>query len=238
MPQQVVSDAQALTLASKAYALLTGSLAVTDATFTGTVRRIAGSDDDTGTVTLKTIATGASRMDLSLSGGQRSEVWNATGAPPAGSWSGPDGVSHSIAYHNLLAEPAWFFPTFAVARALSTGYVVKYIGHETWNSVAVEHIALFQSSGSNVLLQHLSQRDIYVNSSTLLPVAMAFNIHPDNDAGMDIPVEIRFSDYRAVSGTQVPFHVQRFLNSGLVLDVQFQSVTLNTGLLASSFSVQ
>lgn len=241
-PQQVSSDPQALTLASNAYAVLTGSLAVTDATFTGTARRIAGSDDETGTVTLKAIATGASRMDLSLPSGQRSEVWNASGTLPVGIWSGPDGISHSIAQHNLMTEPAWFFSTFAIARALSTGYVAKYIGHETWNSVAVEHITLYQQSSTPAktaaLLKHLSQMDIYLDFSTLLPLAMTFNIHPDNDAGLDIPAEIRFSDYRAVNGTQVAFHVQKYLNNGLVLDLQFQSVTLNAGLSASIFSVQ
>jgi len=238
-PQQVASDPLALTLASKAYVVLTGSLVVTDATLTGTARRIAGSDDETGAVTLKAIATGASRMDLSLPSGLRSEVQNASAAPPAGAWSGSDGVSHSIAQHNLLTEPAWFFPTFAIARALSTGYVVTYVGHETWNSVAVEHITLYQQfSTSDAILQHLTQRDIYLDSSTLLPVAMTFNIHPDNDASLDIPVEIRFSDYRAVNGAQVPFHIQKYLNNGLILDLQFQSVAFNTGLSASTFSVQ
>ena len=242
-PQQVASDPQALTLTSSAYAVLMGRLVVTDATLTGTARRIAGSDDETGTVTLKALAIGASRMDLSLPSGQRSEVQNASAAPPAGAWSGPDGVSHSIAYHNLLTEPAWFFPAFAIAHALSTsGYVATYVGHETRNSVAVEHITLYQQSSTSAktaaFLQHLSQRDIYLDSSTLLPLALTFNIHPDNDAGLDIPVEIRFSDYRAVNGTQVPFRVQKYLNNGLVLDLQFQSATLNTGLSATIFQVQ
>jgi len=237
--QAATTDSQTLLVSQRAYAALSGGNPIADIALSGAARRIAGSDDETGTVTLKAMATGASRMDLSLPSGQRSEVQNVSAAPLAGAWSGPDSVSHSIAQHNLLTEPAWFFPTFAIARALSTGYVATYVGHETWNSVAVEHITLYQqSSGGDALLQHLSQRDIYLDSSTLLPLALTFNIHPDNDAGFDIPVEIRFSDYRAVNGAQVPFHTQKYLNNGLILDLQFQSAVLNTGLSASTFSVQ
>ncbi len=66
---------------------------------------------------------------------------------------------------------------------------------------------------------------------------MTFNVHPDSNALLDIPVDVRFSDYRTVSGAKVPFHVQKYLNNGLVLDFQAQSVTLNSGLAASSFSL-
>jgi len=52
---------------------------------------------------------------------------------------------------------------------------------------------------------------------------------------LDIPVEIRFSDYRPVSGAQIPFHVEKFLNNTLLLDLQFTNAQLNSGLSASLF---
>jgi len=79
--------------------------------------------------------------------------------------------------------------------------------------------------------------DLFLDSLTLLPAALAFNIHPDNDMGLDIRVEIRFSEYRAVSGVQVPFHIQKYLNNGLALDLQVQIATLNTGLAPAAFSI-
>src|SRR6266436_3308933 len=42
----------------------------------------------------------ASRIDLNLSSGPRREVHNGTGASPAGTWSGPDGIG---------SVPATFF---------------------------------------------------------------------------------------------------------------------------------
>jgi len=45
-------------------------------------------------------------------------------------------------------------------------------------------------------VQRLSQTDLYLDSTTLLPAAMTFNIHPDDNALLDIPIEIHFSEYR------------------------------------------
>ena len=208
---------------------------------TGTARRIAGSDDETGTATLKAVA-GASRTDLNLSSGPRSEIQNCSGASPVGAWSGPDGVAHAISFHNLLTDPAWFFPAFPITHGLSSGYASTYVGHETREGQAVEHVTISQTSAVQSphgapQIAHLSQMDFFLDSATFLPAATTFNIHPDNNALLDIPIEIRFSDYRAVNGAQVPFHVQKFLNNGLILDLQFNTAVLNTGLAASQFQV-
>jgi hypothetical protein len=230
---------QAVQYLQRALAALSGSTPTTDVTLTGSAHYIAGSDDETGTATLKAIM-GASRMDLNLSSGPRSEVWNSSPNQPVGAWSGADGVSHPISNHNLLTEPAWFFPAFLIAHGLSG--VATYVGHETKDMTAVENLTINQtfstlSAGTGAIFQHLSQVHLYLDSSTFLPFAISFNIHPDKNALLDIPIEIRFSDYRSVSGVQIPFHVQKFLNNGLILDLQFTTAVLNTGLAASQFQV-
>ncbi len=222
---------------------MTGGLPISDVTLQGTARRIAGSDDETGTAVLKALATSEARIDLSFPSGARSEVRANSDTGPVGSWSGADFAKHPISNHNLMADSGWFFPVFAVAKSLGQDYAVSLIGQETHNGQSVIHLTASQQfSGLRVnsaaLLQHLTQLEIFLDSSTLLPVALAFNVHPDSHAGLDIPVEVRFSDYRAVGGIQVPFHVQKFLNNGLVLDLQFQTVSPNTGLTASAFSIQ
>jgi outer membrane lipoprotein-sorting protein len=72
----------------------------------------------------------------------------------------------------------------------------------------------------------------------LLPAALDFSIHPDNNAVIDFATEVRFSEYRAVSGVAVPFHVQKYVNNGLVLDLQFANAAVNSGLPASAFQFQ
>jgi hypothetical protein len=240
--QQTTTQAtQASVFLQSALATLVGTNSVTDVTLSGTAHYITGSDDETGTGVLKAIV-GASRVDLTLPSGQRTEIINIAGDQPVGTWIGTDGVSHAIADHNLLLiDPTWFFPFFPISCGLATGYTATYVGQETIDSVAVQHLSItqqpFDSSDTSALLQHLSQVDLYLDSSTLLPVALAFNIHSDDNTLLDIPIEVRFADYRSVNGAQVPFHVQRFLNNGLILDLQLQTVTFNSGLTASSFSM-
>jgi hypothetical protein len=242
-PQAQQTSSVSTATLQAALAALSPKIAISDVTLTGSVHRIAGSDDETGTATLKALSTGSARADFSLSSGPSSELQNVSAAQPSGNWSGPDGVAHPIPFHNLLSEPAWFFPTLAISRRLSAGYVVTDLGPETRNGREVEHISVSQNPPSQfpagpLSFQHLTQLDFYLDSVTFLPDAITFNIHPDNNALLDIPVEIDFSDYRPVSGVQIPFHIQKFLNNSLLLDFQVQSAAINSGLSASEFAIQ
>jgi hypothetical protein len=244
MAQQATASApQATVLLQQSLTALSGGHPITDVTLSGTARRIAGSDDESGTVVLKALATREARIDMGLPSGSRSEVVAFSNKCPAGSWSGPDGVAHPISNHNLMTDPSWFFPNFTVGRLLSPSpYTLTYVGQETRNGQTVEHVMAYQSSTIQLpagipTFSHLTQMDLFLDSKTLLPAALAFNTHPDKDAGLDIPVEIRFSDYRSVNGAQTPFHVQKFINNSLSLDFQFDSVVLDSGLSTSSFTV-
>src|SRR5947208_13683894 len=67
----------------RALSQLVGNASISDVTLTGSVRRIAGSDDETGTATLKALSSGAARCDLSLSSGTLSEIYNSSSSEPA-----------------------------------------------------------------------------------------------------------------------------------------------------------
>ena len=87
-------------------------------------------------------------------------------------------------------------------------------------------------------MPRLSTVDVYLDASSSLPVALDFKGHSDKDMNTDVPIEVRYSDYRQVNGVSVPFHVQRYLNNGLVLDFVATQVTINGGLSDAVFSVQ
>jgi hypothetical protein len=123
--------------------------------------------------------------------------------------------------------------------------VLTYVGPETKNGVSVVHIVASQQfptapAKSAPFWRHLSQMDVYLDASTLLLVALDFNAHPDDNASFDIPVEFRFSDYRSAGSLKIPFHIQQYLNGSLLLDVQFQTASFNSGLSSSSndFAIQ
>ncbi len=238
----VTQDPTAVALATNAVTRLSGSVQIADVTLTGTATRVAGSDIGSGAVTLKALGTSNSRMDLSLSDGPLSEIRTSQSGAPQGAWLAPNGSYNNMAAHNCLTDAAWFFPELTVLSQTSNPNLsITYVGQQTKNGISVQHLQFAVSSGTQIPglgdpLLMLSSTDVYLDSSTLLPVAFTFNTHPDNNALLNIPVEINFSNYQTVNGVQIPFHVQKFLNGTLFLDMTIQSATLNSGLAVSAFS--
>jgi hypothetical protein len=242
LAQTTSSSPQAVILFQSAYNAFVGKSTVKDVTLTGTVERIAGGEDETGSVTYRAVP-GSSRMDLSFSSGITSEIRTTTANGVAGNWIDPDHVSHPMAGHNVMTDVGWF-PLFAIGGITSSpNSLVSYVGLETRDGESVIHVTAWQqfpsvSGDSATLPEQLSQMDFYLDPKTFLPVAMIFNMHPDNNALLDIPAEIRYSNYQNVDGVLIPFHVQKFVNNVLTVDLQFQNASLNTGITAAQISAQ
>jgi hypothetical protein len=200
-----------------------------------------GSDEQSGSVTLQANANGKSRVELRLNRGTRVETQNAfTDADRTCTWSGFDGVAHSTAAHNCWLSAIWFLPQItmqpgaaapdvvASSQASADGKILR-LHHE-------RHPASARGGQTAKLLAQVSAVDLEVDAATGLAQSLLFNAHPDNDAGTDIPTEIQFSDYRAVQGVTIPFHIQKFVNHALVLDLQISDVTVNFGASAAGSS--
>lgn len=237
-------DAQAVTVLQRSLSALVGTTNLSDVTLNANANYTAGSDEETGSATLKATAIGQGRVDLSLSNGSRTEVIDASQPAATGSWCGIDGTWHTTVAHNLYTDPTWFFPAFLISRALSiSSYAISPMDAETQNAVAVEHVRIYQQQAEptaelTTLIQGLSQIDLYFNPSTLLPMSITFNAHADNNALLNIPIQVRFSNYQVVQGVSVPYHVQKYIQNGLALDVTVTGVQINTGLSAADFQAQ
>ena len=243
-PRAAQAGAQASVLLTQALAALTGGAVVSDVTLTGSATAIAGSARESGEAALKALATGQGRMDLHLTSGPRSEVvgLGADGSP-LGTWIGSDSEPHPMAGHNACAPAAWFSPQVFLSAVLSSsGYVATYSGQASLNAAAVQHLVVAQQvSGTPAavaLAQSLSSTDVYLDAGTMLPVAITFNIRPDGNSNVNLPVRVQYSDYRTVNGAQVPFRLQKFVQNSLVLDVQVQTVAFNSGLRPAAFAIQ
>ena len=242
--QAPLPDRQAEALTRRSHAMLSGPVLVDDVTLKGKARRIAGSVDETGTVVLQALATGEARLEFSFPSGSFSQVIAQSAKGPVGEWTGPDGKVHEMKQHNLATDAAWFFPTLVLRRMTDAGKSsVARVGRETQDGKPVEHLMASRQfkempEGVAPFMEGLSRSEVYLDSSTLLPVSISFNTHPDSDALRNVPVEIRFSDYRSVNGAQAPFHVQKTINGRLAFDLQFETITVNSGLTPAIFSLQ
>lgn len=236
-------DMASAAAAAAALAALGGSAKLQSVVIQAAVVSDLGKTED-GTARLEATAAGDSRLELDLPDGPH--VWVRSLAPqPAGQWSGPDGKAHALPLHNALAAPVWFFPALGAIDRLATDPTlgVAYGGAEARDGESMIHIRLsrqFANAADPVTAQalaNLSAVDLYLDSATKLPRFLGFNAHPDDDAAVNLPIEIAFSDYRAEQGVEVPFHVQKFLRRTLVLDLTVQSVAINASVPSSDFTL-
>jgi hypothetical protein len=238
-PTAAVSDPNAIALASRALQSLAGGTALSDITLQANATYIAGSDEEVGTVTLVARGNAQSLVTLNLTGGQRQEVRNGV----AGMWVGPDGTPHAMAGDNCFLDADWFFPAFSLAAlAGDPTLVIRFIGQEIHAGQPVHQLVLFHSlSGQTpeviAFVQQFSAMDLYLDVSSLLPTAIAFNIHADDDSAVSIPVEIQFADYRPVNGVQVPFRIRKLLQRTLTLDLTVANAAINSGVPPSMFTI-
>lgn len=216
-----------------------GASTLQDVTLSGSAESIAGADDETGAFTFRATSTGSSRIDLAFTSGTRSQTRQFGQGAPSGAWMDEDGVPHASSQHNLMSGYDWPFPELILNQFLTDPLMsVTFVGQEG----TLLHFSGCEqrtgiSSAANGLLQHLTQVDLWLDPTTLLPAQASFNIHPDGNAGFDIPVRIDYLNYQTLSGVVIPTHVQKFVNANLVLDAQIQSISVNAGLPSSAFSL-
>ncbi len=240
-------DAQAVSLLRGALAGIGGAPASTmvqDATFSGTVRHIAGSLDESGAAMLKGTVAGASLTEFDLPSGTLEESRNITATPPSGAWSRSGGASQPIGLHNLATDPTWFYPVLLIERALAdASYGITYVGTASKNDTAVIDVRINSfpmgpPANASGLAQTLGQMDLYLDAKTNLPVALDFNGHPDKNALVDLPFEIRYLNYASQAGALVPSEIQQYINNSLLLDIQVTSAQFNTGLTTGALVLQ
>jgi hypothetical protein len=210
-----------------------GGATIQAISLTGTAESYAGSSNDTGTFIGSCSTSGSSQLSLQMSGGSLTESRQATNGVPSGNWVDSSGNQHAMVQHNLYTSSSWFCPVIALSQLVSSSNLnIQFIGEEQKNGATLEHFTSTQlqtnTGAAYTLATHLSQMDIYLNPQTQMPVVFDFTIHPDSDAGTDIPVEIQFSNYTKVNGVWIPFTVQKYINSALVLTLQVQSASIGS----------
>jgi hypothetical protein len=76
-------------------------------------------------------------------------------------------------------------------------------------------------------IEKLSEFTLLIDKKTGLPAKLQFSAHPEDDANVDIPVEVVYSDYREVDGVIVPFRIEKYMNGNLLLELTVNSAVVN-----------
>jgi len=199
-----------------------GNQSVSSVTLTGVVHRIAGSTNETGQVTLAARADGSSSLELNLDSAERAEIQDAFANGHGCSWTGSDGGAHVSPAHNCVIPFAWFLPhvaLFSPARPPDGAMTFSSAGDGRMNLHWTNAPPADASAEVANLLGHIRTYDLRFDPATLLPVELLYALHPDKAASVDIPVRVEYSDYRTIDGAAIPFHIQRYFNGVLSLDI-------------------
>jgi len=196
----------------------------------GQLERVVGPDHENGTVTMTVRADGSSSVQMQLSSGERSEIQDAFAKGHGCSWSGTDGIAHSAAAHNCIMPLAWPLPEVTLFSSQLPPSGSFSIGSTSEGSNIVLHWAK-QMPTANAeqarLFAHIGSCDLTFDASSFLPTSFSYAVYPDDSAGVDIPVLIRYSDYQTINGVAIPFHIERFFNGVLSLDITLSTAVVN-----------
>jgi hypothetical protein len=79
--------------------------------------------------------------------------------------------------------------------------------------------------------------DIWMDSSSALPVKLFYQQRAAQGAVPRIPVEVAYGDYRNLGGVLYPFQLAVSLNGTAWAAITIQSVTFNNGLTDADFRI-
>ena len=248
---------QTATILQQSIAAMTGGAPVTGVTMTGTMSvAIAPGQPggapttDSGTIMLVATATGQGKFIATTSSGTHTEIRDISSGSPTLAVTGTDGVTYAVTTQSALSpHPAWFYPALILTSGLSSSsYASSYIGQETWNGAAAQHIGVWLVYGVSSKSQP-GRHDIYLDPSSLLPIGETFMVHPHDGMNPNRPIvpyrgetidsseQVTFSDYRQIQGRPVAFHLHISMGTGspiVITDIQLSSVTFNTGATIAS----
>lgn len=215
---------------------------IQDITIIGSVDYEAGSTRESGNITLKAALGGNASVVFSLPSAVHKEVRSQASGQRAGAWT--DGAEmHQYSWQNLQVEPYWFAPELYMASVYD-GKKWRVASSEAGSGDAGPwlHLKIVRNSPTEMPLNSdvakFGASDVVLNTENRMPQTIAYRQFEASHRFQPTNIRFQYDDYRAVNGHLVPFHIQRYINATLNLDIHVQTVQLNTNLQPSDFTLQ
>lgn len=232
----VQHDAQAVAIVQQSVAAMARS-APSDSTAVGTVTIVEGSTTQSGTIQVLTLGTDRTSETLNLASGTRTVIYSNGDAKEITGTQAADPPLETI-----VTDQCPDFPLPLLLGALNKADVsFVYVGAETLNGTAVQHVRFWNSFASKPRHQKLapfSLRDIWLDASSGLPLKVAYLRRAGGGATPAIPVEVFFANYTNSGGVLYPFEINKSYNGTPWQTITIQSVMFDTGLTKSQFIIE
>jgi hypothetical protein len=228
-------DAQAVALLQQSVSAF-GPVRPSDSTATGSVTITAGSLTIQGSITILTKGSAETSTQFQVPNNPWTVVF-ANGQ--ANKVEGTQTTVHPL--ERSASSQCLYFPLpFLIGVLNNPDYSIRYVGHENVGSATTNHIAVqntFNSSPAYQFLSSFTAGDIWIDTSSGLPVKIAMIRREGGGSAPKIPFSVVYSNYQTVSGVRYPFTIQEYITETLWATTTIQSVAFNTGLTDSTFQV-
>lgn len=128
-----------------------------------------------------------------------------------------------------------------LSRVLAnTDYSVEFVGTETVGGKTASHIQFRNTFSSQPKLGSLvpfTTKDIWIDSTTNLPLRISYEQRSALGAVAGTAVQLDFSNYKSVGGYVLPYTITRSFNGSYWGTLTIQNAQFNTGLTDAEFSV-
>jgi hypothetical protein len=211
--------------------------AVLDITAVGTITNASGF---TEAVTVSAKGTSAIRMDFPVE--KRSVFYSGQQG-----WTiNSAGKTVRIEPHAALRRPTLFPFLDLITEVANPQLQIVDGGTQTLNGHNVRRLILsLPDPTPNIRLFKIpldEALDVYIDNQSYLVTRSIRYRTTDGNVNLKIPSVLDFSDYRSVSGAQIPFKIVNTIgttHTGISTStLVFQSVTINSGLTDSLFAPQ
>jgi hypothetical protein len=182
--------------------------------------------DNAGSFSAVITNTGRMAIDFKFGTGSRQEVFTGVADDPNCYWIDGDGLKHETPLHNCWSINNWLIPPMSfVTPSKTTVQTDTTESRETVIVVRRDMSNRTRKVNTQSEIEKLSQFRITLDPKTNVPSALEFFAHPDDDAGVDIPVRVEYADYRNVDGVMLPGRIAKYFNGNLLLELTVTSAT-------------
>lgn len=210
--------------------------AIQDFTETGSITYNWAGEQVQAAVTVRGMGTSNFRLDATLPNGMR--TWAVSGY--SGVLITPNGSSVSLAAYNLMTAGSLTIPYLRITALLNdTTTSISYLGPVTFNGVQAIQVHFVPNNpyfAGVSSLAALGTFDLYFDPQSSLVLGLTETCHSENNFISTAIHEIDFTNYQASGNLVAPYTVTEKIGGQATWSVSIASISLNTGLTASTFT--
>jgi len=234
-------DPQALTILSECLQASGGSQAIAamhDFTETGTITHNWAGQQVQDAATMRGLGMSNFRLDDTRSNGTYSWAVSLAG----GSKKDTDGTISAMPWGDAvnLISATWPLPIVLTAVTNANWQVIN-AGQKTFNGQPAYDIQIEQvlpaAADPTGKFSSLTQRDIFISTSSFLILGAQDLIHPYNPVLRTYTHQLLYSKYQNVNGVLVPFSVADTITGQTTWTFTPDSISFNSGLTAADFTL-